>query len=102
MFQWITKTDSFWDKTWNKIIDAVGDNEHNFYVFVLPLLTYSCYWIIGGIFTFMDVTNKPQFLRKFKVQPKTNEPVDRKKLVKVSKLKLKLRIKPIVCYLFFR
>lgn len=31
----------------------------------------------------MDVTNKPQFIRKFKVQPKTNEPVDMKKLVKV-------------------
>lgn len=31
----------------------------------------------------MDVTNKPQFMRQFKVQPKTNEPVDREKLVKV-------------------
>lgn len=41
------------------------------------------YWTFGGIYTFLDVTNKPSALRRYKVQPGTNEPVDRKKLLKV-------------------
>ena len=39
--------------------------------------------MVGGLYTFMDVTNRPKFLRKFKVQPGTNEPVDRDRLMSV-------------------
>ena len=42
------------------------------------------YWIFGGIFTFMDLTNKPAFLRKYKIQPGTHEPLDTQKFFKVS------------------
>lgn len=31
----------------------------------------------------MDVTNRPAFLRKYKTQPGTNEPVDKKRLFQV-------------------
>lgn len=31
----------------------------------------------------MDVTNRPAFLRKYKTQPGTNEPVDKKQLFQV-------------------
>lgn len=33
----------------------------------------------------MDLTNKPKFLRKFKVQPGTHEPLDKKKLIRAIK-----------------
>ena len=36
---------------------------------------------VGSIYTFMDVTNRPKFLRKYKLQPGTNEPVDKNKLM---------------------
>lgn len=35
------------------------------------------------MFIYMDVTNKPKFMRKYKTQPSTNEPVDKKLLIKV-------------------
>lgn len=31
----------------------------------------------------VDVTNKPAALRRYKIQPGTNEPVDNRKLLKV-------------------
>jgi fatty acid hydroxylase domain-containing protein 2 len=31
----------------------------------------------------LDVTNKPKFLRKYKIQPGTNEPIETKQLIKV-------------------
>lgn len=47
------------------------------------ILTTSVYWIFGGIYTILDITNKPSALRRYKIQPGTNEPVDNKKLFKV-------------------
>lgn len=41
------------------------------------------YWFFGAIYTFMDLTNKPAILRKYKIQPGTNEPVDKKRLTNV-------------------
>lgn len=41
------------------------------------------YWVFGAIYTVMDLTNRPKFLRRYKIQPNTNEPVDVKRLWKV-------------------
>lgn len=45
--------------------------------------TFLIYWGFGAIYTVMDLTNRPKFLRRYKVQPNTNEPVDTKRLVQV-------------------
>lgn len=57
-----------------------GDNPDNIYLWCLTVWAYGLFWIIGGLFVFMDVTNKPAFMRKYKNQPGTNEPVDMDKL----------------------
>ncbi|KAL1374258.1 hypothetical protein pipiens_000775, partial [Culex pipiens pipiens] len=41
------------------------------------------YWTIGSAYTLLDVFNRPAFLRRYKVQPGTNEPVDRDRLFRV-------------------
>lgn len=41
------------------------------------------YWVIGGIYTILDITNRPAALRRYKIQPGTNEPVDKRELCKV-------------------
>ena len=43
-------------------------------------IIHIAFYGVGSIYTLMDVTNKPQFLRKYKIQPGTNEPVDLDKL----------------------
>jgi len=55
------------------------------------IYTFAVYWIIGAIYTTMDITNKPAALRKYKIQPGTNEPVDPKRLMKASNECLCLR-----------
>lgn len=47
------------------------------------ILLLVVYWIFGGIYTFLDLTNRPKFIRRYKIQPGTNEPVDKKRLFKV-------------------
>lgn len=57
-------------------------NSHRFISGSLGL-TFSVYWFFGGIYTILDVTNWPAVLRKYKIQPGTNEPVDRRELCNV-------------------
>lgn len=47
------------------------------------LLMIVVYWVVGGIYTILDITNRPAALRRYKIQPGTNEPVDKRKLCKV-------------------
>jgi len=56
------------------------------WVFGSTIFTMIVYWFVGGIYTFMDVTNSPKFMRKYKIQPGTNEPVEKIRLIKVIQL----------------
>lgn len=50
----------------------------------LTALTMLVYWGLGSVYILLDLANWPQFVRKYKVQPGTNEPVDGMKLIKVG------------------
>ncbi|XP_046803253.1 fatty acid hydroxylase domain-containing protein 2 [Lucilia cuprina] len=73
----------FWQAQWDKFIDITGDDPLVFWVIGTNIFTMLVYWLVGGIYTFMDLTNRPAFLRKYKIQPGTNEPVERARLLKV-------------------
>lgn len=63
-----------------------GEDHFNVYVIGTTIFSFSIYWIFGGLFTFMDVFLSPRVLRKYKVQPQTNEPVDMKTLIAAVKV----------------
>jgi fatty acid hydroxylase domain-containing protein 2 len=42
------------------------------------------YWSVGFLFIFMDVSNKPAFVRKYKTQPEAHIPLDITKYAKSS------------------
>lgn len=85
---------------WDKILLFTGDDLASLYTYgtihiinhkktnkffpqgVLTVM-FCTYWTVGGLYTAMDVLNRPVAFRKYKVQPGTNEPVDRKKLIQV-------------------
>lgn len=41
------------------------------------------FWGLGTIYTIIDLTNKPAAMRRYKIQPGTNEPVETARLIKV-------------------
>ncbi|XP_063708306.1 fatty acid hydroxylase domain-containing protein 2 isoform X1 [Culicoides brevitarsis] len=73
----------FWQSQWDKILDITGEDPFKLWVIGTSVLTISVYWLFGGLYTILDVTNKPACLRKYKIQPNTNEPVDKQQLRKV-------------------
>ncbi|KAL0120260.1 hypothetical protein PUN28_008135 [Cardiocondyla obscurior] len=73
----------FWQAQWDKILDKFGDDPVTLWVYGSLMLTFAVYWIVGGIYTILDITNWPVALRRYKIQPGTNEPVDKRELCKV-------------------
>ncbi|XP_059486206.1 fatty acid hydroxylase domain-containing protein 2-like isoform X1 [Neocloeon triangulifer] len=73
----------FWQSQWDFILDTFGEDPRGFWVFGTTFLTMAVYWLVGGLYTLLDVTNRPSCLRKYKIQPGTNEPVETTRLLKV-------------------
>ncbi|KAI4462903.1 sterol desaturase [Holotrichia oblita] len=73
----------FWQAQWDRFLDTVGEDPFYLWVYGTSILTFCVYWLFGGIYTILDITNKPAALRRYKIQPGTNEPVDTKRLLKV-------------------
>lgn len=73
---------NYFQTKWDGLLSATGadQNDHNLWIHGTGLLTTSVFWIVGGLYLYMDTTNKPQFMRRFKIQPGTNEPVAPKRL----------------------
>jgi len=92
--------------TWNGLLDVIGDDAFCLFVYGIvyyeqfgrafstvgnffsntgsSFLTIGLYWFIGMIYVLIDMTGKPQWIRKYKVQPGTNEPLDPKRFISVK------------------
>ncbi|KAF5280501.1 hypothetical protein FQA39_LY18046 [Lamprigera yunnana] len=73
----------FWQSQWDKILDTIGEDPVTLWVYGTLVVTMIVYWIFGALYTILDVTNKPAAIRRYKIQPGTNEPVDTGRLMKV-------------------
>lgn len=79
---WLASGDYFQSK-WDSLLSITGDDPYNLLVWGTTIYTILIYWGFSGFYMFFDFTNRPKFLRKFKVQPGTNEPLDKKLFFKV-------------------
>ncbi|XP_065582114.1 fatty acid hydroxylase domain-containing protein 2-like [Artemia franciscana] len=72
-----------WQMWWNKITYYLGDDDRNYYVFGTSTVVLGVYWTLGLIYMLCSYFEQPQFLKKLKIQPGTNEPVPTDRLSKV-------------------
>lgn len=63
-----------------------GDDEFFILTFVTGSVSVTVLIIVSALFLFMDITLKPDGLRKYKVQLNENEPPDFRKVKKVKKV----------------
>ncbi|KAM7350130.1 fatty acid hydroxylase domain-containing protein 2-like [Cochliomyia hominivorax] len=78
---WGDQTQSLWEK----LLDKTTDEPSTIWIFGTSLVMMLTYWSYAAFFTFLDVTNKPRWIVKYKIQPGQNEPVDKQKLWKAIK-----------------
>ncbi|GAB0090091.1 Fatty acid hydroxylase domain-containing protein [Sergentomyia squamirostris] len=85
VLSFLTEPPAFSQEIWQKVLKIFGNDSFTLWVIIPFVWTTLLYWTVGGLYMLMDITNKPAFLRKYKVQPGTNEPVDREKLLQLIK-----------------
>ncbi|KAI8034755.1 fatty acid hydroxylase domain-containing protein 2 [Drosophila gunungcola] len=83
-----TQSGDFLQDRWLSLLDIVGEDPWRLWVVGSTIVIFTVYWLYAGIFTLMDITNRPRFLRKYKIQPGQNEPVDLAKLWNAIKVVL--------------
>jgi len=78
-----TDPESPWQLIWNKIVNLYGNDPWNLYVYGSVITIAVNMTLVAGIYAFMDYTQSPKFLMKYKVQTGKNTPPDTKKMIKV-------------------
>ncbi|KAH8269921.1 hypothetical protein KR044_002598 [Drosophila immigrans] len=73
---------------WVSLLDVIGDDPMRLWVLGTTTVVFCVYWLYAAIFTLMDITNRPRFLRKYKIQPGQNEPVNLGRLWQAIKVVL--------------
>jgi len=73
---------NFWQHQWDKVVEFFDHDDYKLYMYGSMIAQYVMYWAIGFFYILLDATLKPDWFRKYKVQPGTNEPVDMWRLFK--------------------
>lgn len=73
----------FWQYQWDKICDLFGSDKYCMGVWGTFLVTFIVYWGVGLCYTFIDLTGKPAFALRYKIQDNTSYPVSRKQVLSV-------------------
>jgi len=72
-----------WQNIWDKLLDTVGEDPFNLMFYGTLCVTSIVYWTVGLIYMYFDLSLAPEWIRQYKIQPGTNEPIDRTKLKKL-------------------
>ncbi|XP_017137990.1 fatty acid hydroxylase domain-containing protein 2 [Drosophila miranda] len=83
-----TQAGEFMQERWLSLLDVIGEDPWRLWVLGSTVTIFSVYWVYAALFTIMDITNRPRFIRKYKIQPGQNEPVDLTKLWRAIKVVL--------------
>ncbi|KAM9289062.1 fatty acid hydroxylase domain-containing protein 2 [Morus bassanus] len=70
----------FWQTTWLKIYYLCEGKEWTIFLLGAALVPSLAFWCFNGILMVADVTGKPTFITRYRIQLGKNDPVDTKKL----------------------
>ncbi|CAG9809406.1 unnamed protein product [Chironomus riparius] len=82
--QYILKQEkTVWEVIWERSLIYFDNDEYNLFINGIFLTTsIGGLWLLA-LYTFFDFTQKPKFIRKYKVNPNTHEPPDLKGMMKI-------------------
>ncbi|GFY38688.1 fatty acid hydroxylase domain-containing protein 2 [Trichonephila inaurata madagascariensis] len=81
-YYWEASGDFLQDQ-WNSVYDLFG-SDFALAVWGTSIVTTLFYWIVGLGYTIVDLTGRPEFLQKYKIQKNADYPVSFSKVLKVT------------------
>ncbi|XP_074865870.1 fatty acid hydroxylase domain-containing protein 2 isoform X2 [Carettochelys insculpta] len=70
----------FWQAQWEKVYQLLGGNEWAIFLLGTALIPGVVFWSFNGFLMVADVTGKPSFITRYRIQLGKNDPVDTAKL----------------------
>ncbi|XP_005988377.1 fatty acid hydroxylase domain-containing protein 2 [Latimeria chalumnae] len=70
----------FWQTQWGKLHDFFGGNEWALFFLGTMLIPVGVFWFFNAILLFADLSGKPNFITRYRIQIDKNNPVDPVKL----------------------
>ncbi|CAN7999936.1 unnamed protein product, partial [Ixodes hexagonus] len=74
---------NFWQGQWDKVEAFFDGDEFAMGVWGTFAVTFLVYWVVGGLYTIMDLTGKPSFLLRYKIQDNAPYPVAGRRVAQV-------------------
>jgi len=82
---WGLAREYVWQALWDRIILRFGTRPWTILYLGSYVVSSCVYWGVGLLYLLCDFTLAPQVLRQYKIQPGTNEPIDREKMNQMLK-----------------
>nr|CAB3244896.1 fatty acid hydroxylase domain-containing protein 2-like [Phallusia mammillata] len=76
----------FWQESWWKVMNMCGNDDATIAIIGTNIASISIFWGFNAFLIYIDVTGKPVFLQKYKIQEEKQVPVDRAKLLRCIKV----------------
>ncbi|XP_031981238.1 fatty acid hydroxylase domain-containing protein 2 isoform X1 [Corvus hawaiiensis] len=73
---------NFWQTAWLEFYNYMEGDEWTIFLFGAALVPALAFWGFNGILLVADITGKPTFITRYRIQLGKNDPVDTKKLWK--------------------
>ncbi|XP_054834091.1 fatty acid hydroxylase domain-containing protein 2 [Eublepharis macularius] len=70
----------FWQRQWENLHLVLGGNEWMIFFLAVTIVPSLVFWSFNGIMMMADITGKPTFITRYRIQMGKNDPVDRAKL----------------------
>lgn len=74
-----------WQHLWNHVLSVIGEDPFTLYVAGTFIVDTAFFWPFASIFSYFDIAGGPHVLERYKVQPGTNDPVDKEKFQRLMK-----------------
>ncbi|XP_064481397.1 fatty acid hydroxylase domain-containing protein 2-like [Ornithodoros turicata] len=73
----------FWQGQWDKVENIFGGDKFAMGVYGTFVVAFLVYWVVGGLYTIVDLTGRPSFLLRYKIQDAAPYPVEYSKVLHV-------------------
>ncbi|XP_037506714.1 fatty acid hydroxylase domain-containing protein 2 isoform X1 [Rhipicephalus sanguineus] len=67
---------NFWQGQWDAVEAFFDGDEFSMSIWGTFAVTFAVYWVVGGLYTLMDLTGRPAFLLRYKIQDTAPYPVN--------------------------
>ncbi|XP_031550953.1 fatty acid hydroxylase domain-containing protein 2-like [Actinia tenebrosa] len=75
----------FWQSNWKIILSIFGGNDFMLFTVGTFVVTFVVFWVINCCLLYIDLTGKPKWALKYKIQDGQNQPLEKSKLMRAIK-----------------